>query len=142
MPTSTQARDRSTPSTPEMRSRRVGDLVADAADAAGAQVREVLAQPGRVDPGRRGQLAGGDGAPATVGQSRQHPEVHGQACDGGLRDGPGPRLDHGLSTAVAPGTGGRRGGVRRSGRGRCSPASATVTACERRNKVADAPAAR
>ena len=34
------------------------DLVADAADAARAQVREVLAQPGRVDPGRSGQLAG------------------------------------------------------------------------------------
>ncbi len=78
------------------------DLVADAADAAGAEVGEVLAEPGGVDPGRRGQFTGCHGAPAAVGQSGQHPEVDGQAGDGGLRDRPGPRLDHGLSTAVAP----------------------------------------
>ena len=109
------------------------DLVADAAHAAGAEVGQVLAQAGGVDPGRRGELAGGHGAPAAVGQGAEHPQVHGQAGDGGLRDGPGPRLDHMLSTAVARDS---RGADKGLGRGRSSLASATVTACERRNKVA------
>jgi hypothetical protein len=66
-----------------------GHLVAHPADAAGAEVREVLAQAGRVDAGRRRELAGGDVAAPAVGQTGQHPQVHGQAGDGGLRD-PGP----------------------------------------------------
>ena len=135
MPTSTQARDRSTPRTPEIRSRRVRDLVADPAHAAGAEVGEVLAEAGGVDPGRRGELTGGDGAPAAVGESGQHPQVDRQAGDGGLRDRPGPRLDHGLSTAVARDRSGR-GRYGQMDAGVDSPAFATVTACERRNKVA------
>ena len=60
MPTSTQARDRPLHAEDAGRSgrRRGPDLVADPAHAARAEMREVLAEPGGVDPGRRGQFTG------------------------------------------------------------------------------------
>src|ERR687894_589639 len=77
-----------------------GHLVARPADPAGAQVREVLAQPGRVDTRRRGELTRGHVAAPAVGQTREHAQVHGQPGDGGLRD-PGPGWGHGPLLAGA-----------------------------------------
>src|SRR5882757_3316000 len=69
-------------------------LVSDAARAVRADVGQVLAQLGRVDPGGGGQLLAGDGRHVLLGQPRQHPQVDREAGDGGLGNGPGP-LAHG-----------------------------------------------
>ena len=65
------------------------DVVADAAGAVGAQVGEVLAQLGRVDPGGGGELLGGDRGDALVGQRAERPQVDGQPGHRGVRDAAG-----------------------------------------------------
>ena len=63
-----------------------GDVVADAADAVGAEVGQVLAQLGRVHAGRDGELLGGDGGDAAVADRAEHAQIGGQPGDGGVRD--------------------------------------------------------
>ena len=137
MPTSTHARDRSTPRTRGDPVAQRADLVADAAHAAGAEVGEVLAQPGGVHPGGRGQLTGGDGAPAAVGQglsTRRYTARRATVASGMVR-GRGWITSSPQRSRRRPAGAGR--GTSENGHGgRGSPASATVTACERRNKVA------
>jgi len=68
---------------------QVVDVVPDAAGAVAAQVGEVLAQLGAVDPGGRRQLLARAGGGALVGERRQRAEVDGESRDGGLGDVPG-----------------------------------------------------
>ncbi len=59
-------------------------VVADTARSVGAQVREVLAQLGGVDPRRRGQFLGGDRGYRALRQCGQGSEVQRKPGDGGL----------------------------------------------------------
>ena len=86
-----------------------GDLVAqvlhvvpDAAGAVGAEVREVLAQLGRVDPRRTRELLAGAGRGATVREGVERPQVHRKARHGCLGNAGSRHCS--VSTSVAPGT--------------------------------------
>ena len=62
----------------------LGDVVADAAGAVRAEVRQVLAQHGRADAGGRGERVAADGRAAVLGQRVQGPQVDRQPGDGGV----------------------------------------------------------
>jgi hypothetical protein len=65
---------------------QVVDVIADPAGAVGAELGQVLAQLGRVDPCRLGEILAGAGAGAGFGEGGQRAKVDRQPGDGGLRD--------------------------------------------------------
>src|SRR5690606_11450624 len=67
------------------------DVVADATRPVAAEVAEVLADLGGVEPGQLGQALGGDGRQSVTGGLEQAAEVDGQARHRGFGDLP-PRL--------------------------------------------------
>ena len=122
------------------------DVVADAAHPVGAQVREVLAQHRRADPGGGGELLGADRGDALTGQRRSAPA--GSRGDGPPtpRGCPGGRSLRRRTQAVTDSFRGPAGPVkgRRSRAAACRPAGedASVRSCERPHKVAPDPVRR
>ena len=82
---------------------QVGDVVADAARAVGAQVREVLAHLRRVHARRLGQRLRRDRGGPGFGDVDQRVQVDGQPADGRLGDG--PTLRHGRTARAGIGAG-------------------------------------
>src|SRR5262249_36529248 len=104
----------------------VVDVIADAPDAVGAEVGQVLAQLGRVDARGGRELLAGHGADAALGQAVERTQVHRQPRHRGLGYPVGlavyPRL-----VRVVPGSALAVGIVRADGRapaGRLGPAIA------------------
>src|SRR5690606_18874238 len=60
------------------------DVIADAAGAVGAEMGQVLAELGRVDPGGLGEVLRADGGHPSLGQRRESAQVERQAGDGRL----------------------------------------------------------
>jgi hypothetical protein len=65
---------------------QVLDVVAHAPRAIGAEVGQVLAELGRVDARRRGELVRRAHVDALVGERRQRTQVHGKSGHGGIGD--------------------------------------------------------
>jgi hypothetical protein len=63
-----------------------GDVIADPAGAVRAQVREILAQLGRVDPGRGREALAGDRVGTALAEVVQRAKVLGQPRDRRLRE--------------------------------------------------------
>ena len=70
------------------------DLVADAADAVGAEVAEVLAHLGGVDPGEVGELLGRHVGDARLERLGEQAQVLGKPGDGRFGDPPAVRCAH------------------------------------------------
>ena len=109
--------------------REVVDLVADAAGAVGAEVREVLADLRRVDAGQLGQPLGRHAGHPIGGEVVEDPQVDGQPGHGGLRDPSAPGVAHGrrLGTTCIRSQGSRREENRRADEPEPRPRSHTAT---------------
>ena len=86
MPTIATGQSRVRPSSAGDLVQEVVDVVADAAGAVGAEVRQVLADLGRVDAGQLGQALRGDRGDLVLGGLEEGPVVERQAGDRRLGD--------------------------------------------------------
>src|SRR3954453_20077165 len=136
MPTSTQARDRSTPRTPEIRSRRVATSYPTPRTPQGPRWERSLRSPAGLTPAA--EASSPDETvlrppSARAVSTRRYTARRATVASGMVR---GRGWITGSPQRSRTGPGGRRGGTATSGRGRYTLAFATVTACERANKVA------
>ena len=115
------------------------DVVADAARPVGAEVGEVLAQLGGVDPRRGGELLGGDRGDRALGERGQCAQIQRKPGDGGLGN-PSATGRRSVSSASCHGAPAGRAGLRAAIRSQTAPSNAGyvfVNACTK--MVSDLP---